>query len=59
MTNAQTSQSSQGYTKRDLIDLAIEWEMIRSTWQFNDMSPKAQAKVLAQAETIAKQLTWD
>jgi len=50
---------SQPYTTRDLIDLAIEWEMIRSTNHFLDLPAKAQAKILARAETIAAQLTWN
>ncbi len=47
------------YTPRDLIDLAIEWEMIRSTSHFMDLSAKAQAKILAQAERIASQMAWN
>ena len=45
-------------TKQDLIDLAIEYEMIRSTSAFYNLSEKAQEKILKVIRKIAETLTW-
>jgi hypothetical protein len=45
-------------SKRDLIDLAIEYDMIRSTPDFYEMSEKAQRKILEVIKKIADQLEW-
>ena len=42
-------------TKQDLIDLAIEYGMIRSTSEFNSKSEKAQEKILKTIKKIAEQ----
>ena len=39
-------------TKQDLIDLAIEYGMIRSTAQFNEMTRAMQAAVLKQMKKV-------
>lgn len=42
-------------TTQDLIDLAIEYGLVRSTIQFREMSSKAQAAVLRQIkETLPR-----
>jgi hypothetical protein len=41
---------------RDLIDLAIEYAMIRSTVHFNDLNAKQRAAVIRQISKIAEQL---
>ena len=40
-------------TKQDLIDLAIEYGIIRSTSEFNNKSEKAQDKILKTIQKIA------
>lgn len=40
-------------TRQDLIDLAIEYDMIRSTLHFNDLNAKQQAAILKQIQTVA------
>jgi hypothetical protein len=42
-------------TKQDLIDLAIEYGMIRSTSEFNNKSEKAKEKILETIKKIAEQ----
>jgi hypothetical protein len=44
--------------KQDLIDLAIEYEMVKSTSDFYNKSEKAQAKILKTIGKIAKTLEW-
>lgn len=39
-------------TRQDLIDLAIEYGMVRSTSHFNGLSAKAQAAILRQIEEV-------
>ncbi|WP_296521248.1 hypothetical protein [Rhodoplanes sp.] len=39
-------------SRQDLIDLAIEYEMIASTWDFNRMSPAQQAAILRQIQEV-------
>ena len=41
-------------TKQDLIDLAIEYGMIRSTSEFNNKSEKAKEKILQTIKKIAE-----
>lgn len=45
-------------TTQDLIDLAIEYEMVRSTLDFNDRPAAIQQAILKQVKKIADQLTW-
>ena len=35
-----------------LIDLAVEYSLIRSTWQFNEMTEKMQEAVLKQMRKV-------
>lgn len=42
-------------TEQDLIDLAIEYGMIRSTTQFQQMNEKMQQAVLRQIRKVAGQ----
>lgn len=41
---------------RDLIDLAVEYAMVRSTVHFNGLNGKQQAAVIRQITKIAEQL---
>jgi hypothetical protein len=41
---------------RDLIDLAVEYAMIRSTFHFTGLNAKQQAAVIRQMNKIAEQL---
>lgn len=41
-------------SKQDLIDLAIEYEMIRSTWDFNHMNQKQQEAILRTIRKVAE-----
>lgn len=43
-------------TTQDLIDLAIEYEMVTSTADFRSRRPAIQAAILKQIKTIAGQL---
>jgi hypothetical protein len=43
-------------THRDLIDLAVEYAMIRSTVHFNSLNAKQQGAVIRQISKIAEQL---
>lgn len=45
-------------TTQDLIDLAIEYEMVRSTWDFQSRPVAIQQAILKQMKKIADQLTW-
>lgn len=47
------------YTKRDLIDLAIEYEMVFSALDFNSRKPSIQKAILKQMEVIANQMSWN
>jgi len=47
-----------GYTRRDLIDLSVEYGMVRSTLDFAGRSEKAQQKILATIEKIARTMDW-
>lgn len=40
-------------TRQDLIDLAIEYGLIRSTLDFNDRNPAQQAAILRQIRKVA------
>jgi len=43
-------------SRRDLIDLAIEYAMIRSTVHFNSLNAKQQGAVIRQITKLAEQL---
>jgi hypothetical protein len=45
-------------TTRDLIDLAVEYGMIRSTVHFYGLNNKQQTAILKQIKIIADQLDW-
>ena len=42
-------------TTQDLIDLAIEYEMVRSTWDFQSRPEPIQRAILKQIKKIADQ----
>lgn len=41
-------------SKQDLIDLAIEYSMIRSTWEFNQRNQKQQEAILRTIKKVAE-----
>jgi hypothetical protein len=53
VTSIETKGTAQ-MTKQDLIDLAIEYGMIRSTSEFNNKSEKAQEKIIETIKKIAE-----
>lgn len=42
-------------TKQELIDLAVEYGMVLSSWDFYQRSEKAQEKILQVIAKVAKQ----
>lgn len=49
MTNRELALTA---TKQDLIDLAIEYDMIKSTWDFNHFNEKQQNAILKQIRKV-------
>lgn len=47
---------NQGATTQDLIDLAIEYEMVNSTLDFNSRSAPVQAAILKQMRRLLSEI---
>ncbi|MFG1349081.1 hypothetical protein [Xanthobacter autotrophicus] len=45
-------------TTRDLIDLAIEYEMVASNWDFQSRSKPVQEAILKQMRKLAEGFEW-